>query len=600
MYASFRSLASAAIVAAFSMGMFPWICAAAPTGPFVRLATTQLLSDGDTEARLTGTFEGSGENPEHALFDGGRRTASRKGIVVKVADGQQFAVKLAWKQARCVTAVRVAFSGDLEVSFRWADAKGNWHKPSLPAPLAFKRAHPATGYLVWDRLAWNAAEIEVRFDAKSASEITEIEVLGFDSAQDQPFLSMNRDAYLPAVHETVALKLICFNPTNATLPKIRLHVDEYAGEEKVRQAASVTIPSVAPAAAVEVPVTWTTPTAPGRYQLRAHCLATKDDKAICSTNSTVHVTQPKLHMVWYGEPAKAGWTTALTTVSDDLDAYDWQKRGTLPLGWAPGMCRRDDTQADFERDWSSRIESKGRGIAIDEFGLFQTTDFGIGMANALLTVRERFPDTPLYVWQAMETRTPVAAALRRSADLIMHECYMEYLGHRYESFDRMAQRVRDEGLTHNSIFGLACTSEKTSTSAEQLTEQFRYIRELAPELPGVAFYKAYGAGAALAPLADELFERYFLGPVLRVVVERKIPDQVVVCNIGQTTATDVELELVGLPDGVTADKKVIPSLLPGYTRVVKWSLPRSALKKAQVRIVEKPHYQTVSPPKPVR
>ncbi len=118
----------------------------------------------------------------------------------------------------------------------------------------------------------------------------------------------------------------------------------------------------------------------------------------------------------------------------------------------------------------------------------------------------------------------------------MHECYMEYLGHRNAAFDFTAKRIRELGLTHNSVFGLACTSEKKGTSAEQLTKQFRHIRAVAPELPGVALYKAYGSGARLPPHADRLFEQYFVRPVLRLMLLRDISDRVGVQNIGQTMA----------------------------------------------------------------
>ena len=575
------------------------LAAAAPVTPFVQLATTQRLDDGAFAARLEDAPE-MGAPPVSALFDGIRATASEKSQTLKLASGETVKVQLSWKDGCCATAVRVAFSGDVAVSLRWAEFGGAWHEPILAAPVALLDKAPHTSYFVWENFAWNAAQIEITFAARSNGEITDIEVPGFEHPMDGPFLCVRRDANLPAVNQAVRLDAACYNPTAAALPAVRLLVDEAADGGESRQAAEAELPAIAPGTAASVPVLWIAPSAPGPYQVLARCLVPNTAEPLCQAASAVHVTQPKLHFVWYGEPEATGYTTALTTIGDNLDAYDWRRQGVLPLSWAPGMCHRGDTQAEFERDWSSRIEGKGRGIAIDEFGVLQSGEFGIGMANALFTIRRRFPDAPVYVWQAMITNESIAPALRRAADLILHECYMEYMDYRYPAFDFMVARIREFGLTHNSVFGLDCTHEKAGTTPGQLTEQFRYIRELAPELPGVAIYKAYGSGAALVSHGDWLFERYFLGPVLRVVLVRDAPNKAIVQNIGQTAARDVDLELLGLPDGKTAAHKTIPLLLPGESALAEWKLAFTLPDDAQVRIVEKPRYVVVSPPKPER
>ena len=571
---------------------------AAPVDPFVQLATAEQRAAGDFEAVVSGSFTCSQEDGAQVLFDGDRRTTSKKGGALKVAAGEAVTVQLKWKAPRCVTAVRVGFSGSLDVGFAWSPGAGAWTTPELDAPVTFSGEYPGTSYLVWERLAWNAAALKLEFRAQADSQVTEIEVVGFERAKEASFLCMYREMNLPPVNHATPLDVACYNPSEDAIAGGELRVHARDGEGNLRTVGMLKTPRVTPGTAVSLPVTWTTPAAAGAYRLSADWFAGDADASVGSTACSVLVTRPRLHLVWYGQPAEVGHTTALTTVGDDLDAYDWRRQGVLPLSWAPGMVEREHTQIDFEENWLSRIASKGRGIAIDEFGIFQTAEFGVGMANALLPVRRRFPDMPVYVWQAMAVGAPIAPALRRGADLVMHECYMEYLGHRYTSFDFMMRRIREYGLTQNSVFGLACTSENTSTSAEQLTEQFRYIRELAPELPGVAIYKAYGTGARLAPLTDQLFERYFLRPVVRTVLVRDLPDRVAVQNIGQMPARDVELELIGLPAGVSAETKTIALLTPGETAMVAWPLSRSELGRAQARVVEKPHYETVSLPKP--
>ena len=579
-------------------GVCSGIAQAAPVDPFVQLAADGQREAGEFEAVLSGTFTCSHEDPAQVLLDGDRRTTAKKGGAVKIAAGDAVTVKLAWKAPRCVTAVRAGFSGSLAAGFSWSSAAGTRHTPERDKTVTFARDYPATSYLVWERLAWNAAALEIEFRARKDSQLTEIEVVGFEDIREAPFLCIHREMNLPPVNHAISLDVVCYNPAHDALAGGALRVQEQDGEGDSRPVGRLEAPRVAPGTAVSLPVTWTTPAAAGEYRLSAGWHVGGAEGPVCRTECAVRVTRPKLHLVWYGEPAKVGHTTALTTVGDDLDAYDWRKQGVLPLSWAPGMVEREHTRGDFEENWASRIASKNRGIAIDEFGIFQTAEFGVGMANALLPVRRQFPDRPVYVWQAMAVGAPIAPALRRGADLVMHECYMEYLGHRYTSFDFMMRRIREYGLTQNSVFGLACTSENTSTSAEQLTEQFRYIRELAPELPGVAIYKAYGTGARLAPLTDQLFERYFLRPVVRTVLVRDLPDRVAVQNIGQMPARDVELELIGLPAGVSAETKTIALLTPGETAMVAWPLSRSELGRAQARVVEKPHYETVSLPKP--
>jgi hypothetical protein len=161
------------------------------------------------------------------------------------------------------------------------------------------------------------------------------------------------------------------------------------------------------------------------------------------------------------------------------------------------------------------------------------------MANALVRAHEAAPDKTIVVWQAGLSPAEVAQAYRCAADWIIPECYMNYFDNNFLQFRYRISRMREYGLIHKSVMGLSCTSDKIGTTAEGLEEQVRYVRRLAPEMPGLGFYKAYGSGEALVGAADALCFTYFVKPTLLAKRGEGKAGFVLLENIGAMTAKDI-------------------------------------------------------------
>jgi len=101
------------------------------------------------------------------------------------------------------------------------------------------------------------------------------------------------------------------------------------------------------------------------------------------------------------------------------------------------------------------------------------------------------------------------ARLKESIDLFMYEVYIEY-GHPFVRFDQYVKMAGKEGILDKSIFAISVVTVNTIDAENQL----RYIRKLAPSMPGIAFFYYRGWGNEYA--VDALSKKYFLNPVLEI------------------------------------------------------------------------------------
>lgn len=154
-------------------------------------------------------------------------------------------------------------------------------------------------------------------------------------------------------------------------------------------------------------------------------------------------------------------------------------------------------------------------VVIDEFGF----DFGGQMdqkaAELLRKTKEKMPNLSLVVWQMRGPIAPVLAdAYRDVVDLILPEAYVGG----EKDYWRIITQVRAaqlQGLMHKTIIGLGLgiggyPGENWVEIKKELEQQVRFLRLIAPESPGVAFF-AGGANRGepgLIEFADELCGKF--------------------------------------------------------------------------------------------
>jgi len=154
-------------------------------------------------------------------------------------------------------------------------------------------------------------------------------------------------------------------------------------------------------------------------------------------------------------------------------------------------------------------------VCIDEFGF----DFGgqtdQKTAEILLKTKEKMPKLSLVVWQMRGPIAPVLAdAYRDVVDLILPEAYV---GDKKDYWHIITQvrAAQFQGIMHKTIIGLGLgiggnPGENWAETKKELEQQIRFLRLIAPESPGVAFFAA-GADRGepgLLAFADELCGRF--------------------------------------------------------------------------------------------
>ena len=154
-------------------------------------------------------------------------------------------------------------------------------------------------------------------------------------------------------------------------------------------------------------------------------------------------------------------------------------------------------------------------VCIDEFGF----DFGgqtdQKTATILRRTKENMPVLRLAVWQMRGPISPVlATAYRDVVDLILPEAYVPDK----DSYWHIITQVRAaqlQGLMHKTIVGLGLgiggnPGEKWAATKKELEQQIRFLRLIAPESPGVAFFAAgvTRGEPGLLEYADELCKSF--------------------------------------------------------------------------------------------
>jgi hypothetical protein len=154
-------------------------------------------------------------------------------------------------------------------------------------------------------------------------------------------------------------------------------------------------------------------------------------------------------------------------------------------------------------------------VCIDEFGF----DFGgqtdHKTATILRMTKSRMPNLHLAVWQMRGPIAPVLSdAYKDVVDLVMIEAYVGSKED-YWSIITQVKAAQLQGLMHKTVVALGLgiggnAGENWASTKKELEQQIRFLRLIAPESPGIAFFAA-GADKGepgLLTYADELCEKF--------------------------------------------------------------------------------------------
>ena len=198
------------------------------------------------------------------------------------------------------------------------------------------------------------------------------------------------------------------------------------------------------------------------------------------------------------------------------DWKDWQSRGVVAAvahTWFDLLRSPVDkaVQNLVTQDYGGNLHPVNM---IDEFGFDYDGHLDQKSAEILRQTKLKKPELSLVVWQMREPITPgLAAAYRDAADLVLFESYVNSQ-RQYWWIATQVWSARTYGLLPKTIVVLGVgkggnPGEKWAETKEELEQQIRFVRLIAPESPGVGFF---GGTPELLASADALCEHFFQLP----------------------------------------------------------------------------------------
>ena len=247
----------------------------------------------------------------------------------------------------------------------------------------------------------------------------------------------------------------------------------------------------------------------GLVMLAVHFAAAKHVRAkVLGLNKVIFFAEAQIH----SDPKQLHSVTFVGPTASDDWKY-WQSRGVV-VGISHTWFDLLRSPIDQAVENLTSLNYGGNPhpvLIIDEFGF----DYGGHMdeksAEILRRTKLKKPDLALAVWQMRGPIPQVLAdAYRDAADLVMMESYL----HDKRQYWWMAAQVwsaRRYGLLSKTIIGLGVgkggnPGEDWAETGEELEQQIRFIRLIAPESPGVGFFTGTPDLLARADMISARFE----------------------------------------------------------------------------------------------
>jgi len=268
----------------------------------------------------------------------------------------------------------------------------------------------------------------------------------------------------------------------------------------------------------------------------------------------VVVPRRKPHFVWYHSNISGlRWPTLFThTMAAQIEQL--HQRGVTCLAWG-GCPHAPDDRAQWAQSfseaaefWAARAaqnEEGYDGTGIDELGAWPCTERQEhihGILRAMVDHKKAFQEgSVMAVWQAGPLHDGWLEMYRQTVDFLLLETYVfgRPFVNKYDWLDSKLDPIREAQAFVPRWTGEKCftlVGLDTNTNYADVPERedlagplypgemelvYRYLRRVAPEMMGIAFYN--GGGAIAVPdevaqrnrlAADDLFLKYYVMPVV--------------------------------------------------------------------------------------
>ena len=205
-----------------------------------------------------------------------------------------------------------------------------------------------------------------------------------------------------------------------------------------------------------------------------------------------------------------------TFVLGHKDWQYWERRSGVAAAqqvWFPIM---ENTTVEQGASILTGIDFHGNPkpvVCIDEFGFDFGGDSDKKCASILLEAKKQKQNLSIAIWQMKgPISEPLAEAYRKSVDLILLESYVGRKEH-YWWILTQVQAARFHGLLEKTVVGLGLgfggrRGELWARTKHELEQQIRFVRLIAPESPGIAFFGP-DTPSELSAYADNLCQRFY-------------------------------------------------------------------------------------------
>ncbi len=249
-------------------------------------------------------------------------------------------------------------------------------------------------------------------------------------------------------------------------------------------------------------------------------------------NYDVAVVAKKLYLGWcdgsFNNSAKRlvgylRWMNLLTQVANPKEFSYWKRRGvTLLMDRSATLKILKDVGAVHW--WAQAYHHKFySGLAINEFNMdyFGDVDKQIfKYVDEFKKWKSKHPDYFIAAWHSGPLLEEFCRRYRGFADLIMLETYTNYIRGRlkarcdYRYIDERIDMARKMDWLDKAIMAPCVTVAYGGVTADDIESQIRYIRQRAPEMPGLIYYCGRCTPPPLKRFADKLLFKYFIKPVI--------------------------------------------------------------------------------------
>lgn len=259
-----------------------------------------------------------------------------------------------------------------------------------------------------------------------------------------------------------------------------------------------------------------------------------------------------------GEATKGQrWPEYVLPPTDSSEIAYWKRRGVLACAWKNGFSRHPHayTRAEFIQYLKQDMTKyEFDGMMIDEVGGYEHS--GTEERKNIQGLRdfcEENPDLFVALWICGALKYEQCNLLKRSknktgVDLLMAEVYFNYLipemktFHPFEYLQNDITVARKQDALNNTVFtiGIHGNYDKYTVTPEELEAQVRYIRQHAPEMPGIGFYGSHCKNPELVAVCDRLCGKYYVSPVLTL-----FPEMIYVTKSDKSVRISAEIFNIG-------------------------------------------------------